>query len=231
MSSGLFFSPYFFAATSNHRKAAWAGMARRSETGSPLVIRSVKNVPLSGRRVFIRIDLDLPIGQARGLPDEHRIAEALPTIRHALDQRARVILATHQGNPRAKWSEKRTIEETALQIVERLNCEARLADDCIGDGVRKLVQDLGEGELLILENLAMNQGEILNDRRFAEQLALFCDVFVNESFAQANRALASTVTLPNLVQDKCAGLSFLREANRLEAARIKLLPACEALAI
>lgn len=195
------------------------------------MIRSVKNVALCGRRAFIRIDLDLPIGQAQGLPDEHRIAEALPTIRYALEQRARVILATHQGNPRAKWSGKRSIEQTALQIVERLNCEARLADDCIGDGVRKLVQDLGDGQLLILENLAMNQGEIRNDRHFAEQLAALCDVFVNESFAQANRTLASTVALPRLVQDKCAGLNFLREVNRLEAARLKLLPACEALAI
>ncbi len=195
------------------------------------MIRSVKNVALGGRRVFIRIDLDLPLGQAQGLPDEHRIAEALPTIRYVLEQRARVILATHQGNPRAKWSAARTIEPAAQQIVERLDCEARLADDCIGDGVHKLVQDLGEGELLFLENLAMNQGEIQNERHFAEKLAALCDVFVNESFAQANRALASTVALPSLVQDKCAGLHFLREANRLEAARIKLLPACEALSI
>ena len=192
------------------------------------MIRSVKNVALAGRRVLIRADFDRPIGQTQGLP-EHRIAEALPTLRHALDQKARVILATHQGNPRAKWSEARTLEPSAARLVELLGHEVRLADDCIGDGVRKLVQDLGEGELLILENLAMNAGEIHGDRRFAEQLAALCDVFVNEAFGQANRALASTVVLPSLVRDRCAGLHFLSEVVRLDAVKLKQLPACEAL--
>lgn len=195
------------------------------------MIRSVKNVALSGRRVLIRLDLDLPVGQKRGVPDDRRFEEALPTIRYALDQRARVILATHQGTPRGRWSEGRTIEPTAARLVELLRCEARFADDCVGDGVRKLVQDLGDGDLLILENLAMNAGEALNDRRFAESLAAFCDVFVNEAFSQANRTFASMATLPTLVSDKCAGLHFLREVNRLEAARVKLLPACEALSV
>ncbi|MDR0965124.1 MAG: phosphoglycerate kinase [Myxococcales bacterium] len=193
------------------------------------MIRTIKNVALTGRRVFIRVDFDLPPGPGQRPFDEARIDEALPTIRYALEQKARVILATHQGNPRAKWTAARTLEPVAQRLVERLGREAKFADDCIGDGVRKLVQDMRDGELLILENLAINPGEIQNERAFAERLSELCDVLVNEAFGQANRALASTTTLPTLVQDACAGLYFLKEANRLDAAKVKLLPACEAL--
>lgn len=192
------------------------------------MIRSVKNIPLAGRRVFIRADFDLPLGKKSGLP-ERRINESLPTIRLALEQKARVVVLTHQGSLKASWNPARTIEPSVQYVVSQLDTEARLADDCAGDAVRKLLSELGEGQLLFLENLACRPDEIEASHDYAAFLARYCDVYVNEAFAQANRRLTSTVLLPALVKDRCAGLHFMEEAVRLDAVRFKHLPACEAL--
>ena len=208
-------------------------MAQGSRAPSSLhrtspVIRSVKNIPLAGRRVFIRADFDLPLGKKSGVP-QRRIADSLPTIRLALEQKARVVVLTHQGSLKAAWHPERTLEPSVQYAVAQLDTEAILADDCAGDAVRKLLGDLGEGQLLFLENLACRSWEIDCRQEYAAFLAKYCDVYVNEAFAQANRRLTSTVLLPALVEDKCAGLRFIEEAARLDAVRFKHLPACEAL--
>lgn len=193
------------------------------------MIQSIKNTQLSGLRVFIRADLDLPLGKKKGVP-ENRIADAIPTIRHALEQKAKVVVITHQGSLKDKWdAERRSLEPTVSRIVQLLDADAILADDCTGDAVKKLVGDLNPGRLLFLENLAMNPDEGACGEGLPRFLAPLCDVFVNDAFSQANRRLASTVLLPQLVPVRCAGIHFMEEVAKADASRLNGLPAYSAL--
>jgi phosphoglycerate kinase len=182
------------------------------------MIRYIDDMQLTGKRVFIRVDFNVPL-EGKRITDDTRIREALPTIRRALELGGKVILASHLGRPKGQ-DPKLSLEPAASRLSELLGSkhEVVLADDCIGDGVRKLVKDLKEGQVLMLENLRFHKEEEANDDAFARELASFADVYINDAFGTAHRAHASTAGMVPHVKEKGAGLLMRKELEYLGGA-------------
>jgi phosphoglycerate kinase len=180
------------------------------------MIRYVDELQLSNKRVFIRVDFNVPLDDQRKVTDDTRIREALPTIQRALKLGGRVMLASHLGRPKGA-DPKLSLEPAAKRLAELLGKphEVLLADDCVGDGVKKLVRDLKEGQVLVLENLRFHKEEEANDEAFARELASLCDVYVNDAFGTAHRAHASTAGMVPFVKEKAAGFLIRKELEYL----------------
>ncbi|PTL78060.1 phosphoglycerate kinase [Vitiosangium sp. GDMCC 1.1324] len=179
------------------------------------MIRYIDDMQLTGKRVFIRVDFNVPL-EGKRITDDTRIREALPTIKRALEMGGKVILASHLGRPKGP-DPKLSLEPVAARLSELLGPkhEVLLADDCVGDGVRKLVKDLKEGQVLMLENLRFHKEEEANDDAFARELASFADVYINDAFGTAHRAHASTAGMVPFVKEKGAGLLMRKELEYL----------------
>ncbi|MCW5570394.1 MAG: phosphoglycerate kinase [Steroidobacteraceae bacterium] len=174
------------------------------------------DVELAGKRVMIREDLNVPVDKGVVTSDA-RIRAALPTIELALKKKAKVILASHLGRPKGKPEDKEkfTLEPAAERLSELLSQDVILADDCVGDGVKKLVKDLKDGQVLLLENLRFHKEEEANDEAFARELASLADVWVNDAFGTAHRAHASTAGMAAFVKEKAAGFLIQKEVEYL----------------
>jgi phosphoglycerate kinase len=183
-----------------------------------MTIRYIDDMQLTGKRVFIRVDFNVPL-EGRRITDDTRIREALPTIQKALELGGKVILASHLGRPKGV-EPKLSLEPAASRLSELLGGkhEVILADDCVGDGVRKLVKDQKEGQVLMLENLRFHKEEEANDESFARELASFADVYINDAFGTAHRAHASTAGMVPHVKEKGAGLLMRKELEYLGGA-------------
>jgi phosphoglycerate kinase len=182
-----------------------------------MALRTLDALDLAGKRVFIRVDFNVPLDAAGKVTDDARIRAALPTIRLALERRAKLILASHLGRPKGKPEDraKFTLEPAAERLSELLAQDVILADDCVGDGVKKLVRDLKEGQVLLLENLRFHPEEEANDEGFARELASLADVWVNDAFGTAHRAHASTAGMAAFVKEKAAGFLIQKEVEYL----------------
>jgi phosphoglycerate kinase len=181
------------------------------------MIKSIADLPddhLAGRRVFIRVDFNVPLTPARGVADDSRIRASLPTIEHAVRRGARVVLGSHLGRPKGP-TPALSLEPVGVRLAELLAREVLLTDEAVGDGARKVVADLREGDVALLENLRFFAGEEANDDQFARQLAAYADVYVNDAFGTAHRAHASTAGMIKLVAQKAAGLLMMKEIEFL----------------
>ncbi len=186
---------------------------------SPTGIRSIEDLDLAGRRVFLRVDFNVPLSGGE-VSDDTRIRAALPTIALAVERGGHVVLASHLGRPKGERKPELSLEPAARRLAELLpSGEVTLADDCIGDGARKVVNDLRDGQVALLENLRFHAGEEANDEGFARELAKLCDVYVNDAFGAAHRAHASVQALPRLVRERAAGLLMLKELDTLSRLR------------
>src|SRR5215831_9558713 len=134
-------------------------------------IRTLTELAIEGRRVFIRVDFNVPLTPARGVADDTRIREALPTVRQVLSRGGRAVLASHLGRPKGKPDPKSSLEPVGVRLAELLGQEVMLADEPVGDGARKVVSDLRDGQVALLENLRWHPGEEANDEQFARTLA------------------------------------------------------------
>ena len=172
-------------------------------------IKTISELDIAGRRVFIRVDFNVPLTPAGGVAEDTRIRESLPTIKYAIEQGARVILASHLGRPKGKPDPKYTLMPVGERLAELLGTEVVLTDEPVGDGARKVVGDLKAGKVAMLENLRFSPGEETNDDTFAKGLASYADVYVNDAFGSAHRAHASTVGIAKHVASK--GMGFLME--------------------
>ncbi|HMJ15943.1 MAG TPA: phosphoglycerate kinase [Polyangiaceae bacterium] len=171
-------------------------------------IRTVEELDLENRRVFIRVDFNVPFdSKTKTITDDERIRAALPTIKHAVGRGARVILASHFGRPKGKPNSEFSMEPIGARLSELSGLEVHLPDDCIGDAPKKVIQDLREGQICLLENLRFHAEEEANDDAFAQKLAALCDVYVNDAFGAAHRAHASVDALPRAIKER--GMGFL----------------------
>lgn len=178
-------------------------------------MRSVADLPIEGKRVFVRVDFNVPLTPARGVADDSRIRASLPTIRHLIDRGARIVLGSHLGRPKGKHKPEYSLEPVAAHLASLIERDVVLTDEPVGDGARKVVADMREGQLVLLENLRFSPGEEANDDAFARQLASYADVYVNDAFGTAHRAHASTVGMIKHVPERGAGFLMLREVDFL----------------
>jgi len=178
------------------------------------MIKSIAELPIEGKRVFLRVDLNVPLTPAKGVADDSRIRACLPTIEHAIKRGARVVLASHLGRPKGP-TPGLSLEPVGARLAELLGKEVFLTDEAVGDGARKVVADLRDGDVALLENLRFFPGEEANDDQFARQLAGYADVYVNDAFGTAHRAHASTVGMIQHVAVKGAGLLMKKEIEFL----------------
>jgi phosphoglycerate kinase len=180
-----------------------------------MAAKTIADLDLQGRRVFIRVDYNVPLTPAGGVSDATRIRESLPTINHAIERGARVVLASHLGRPRGRVRTEQSLLPAAAYLAEALGRDVVLADEPAGDGAKKVVYDLRDGGVAMLENLRFAPGEEANDETFARALATYADVYVNDAFGTAHRAHASTVGMVKYVASKGMGFLMEREAKML----------------
>jgi phosphoglycerate kinase len=180
------------------------------------MVKYIDELKLDGKRVFIRVDFNVPLNDAQAITDDTRIREALPTIQAALKGGGKVILASHLGRPKGP-DPKLSLMPVGKRLAELLGkpYEVLMADDCVGEGVGKQAKELKPGQVLLLENLRFHKQEEANDEAFAKQLASFADVYCNDAFGTAHRAHASTAGMVPFVKEKCAGLLMKKEIEQL----------------
>jgi phosphoglycerate kinase len=176
--------------------------------------RSVKDLDLKGRKLFIRVDFNVPIKDGR-ITDDTRIRASLPTIRYALEQNAMVVLASHLGRPKGKPNPQYSLRPVAARLSELLGRPVQFAEDCVGPAAKDAIEKAGPGGVVLLENLRFHSEEEKNDSAFARQLAELADVYVNDAFGSAHRAHASTEGIVHHSKEVAAGLLMMAELEYL----------------
>ena len=182
---------------------------------------SIRDLDLTGKRVFIRVDFNVPLSKDGTISDDTRIRETIPTIEYALRRKARVILAAHLGRPKGKPVDSMSLRPVVARLRMLLDHvldedeNVAFAPDCVGTVAQEMAKNLEPGQTLLLENLRFHAGEETNDPGFAKELASLCDVYVNDAFGAAHRAHASTEGMTHLVGQAAAGLLMEKELNYL----------------
>src|SRR5919106_1526988 len=177
--------------------------------------RSIRQLTLKGRRVFVRVDFNVPI-KGGVIGDDTRIRETLPTIRHAIEQGASaVVLASHLGRPKGKPNPEMSLRPVATRIEELMRVPVIFAEDCVGPAAEDAVKRAQPGDVVLLENLRFHAEEEANDPGFAKRLAALADVYVNDAFGAAHRAHASVEAIVRRIPDAGAGLLMERELKYL----------------
>jgi len=176
-------------------------------------MKYVDQIDLKGKRVFIRVDFNVPMDDAGNITDDARIRAHLPTINYAMDQKAKVIIGSHMGRPKGKKAEKFSLKPVAKRLSALLNKEVVFLDDCVGETVENAISNAQAGDVILLENLRFYIGEEKNDPEFAKQLARLCDVYVDDAFAVSHRKAASNTAITELVEVCAAGFLLRNELD------------------
>lgn len=171
-------------------------------------MKSIRDFDLKGKKVFIRVDFNVPL-EGGVIQDDTRIIEALPTIEYALKAGGKVILCSHLGRPKGKRVPELSLKPVYEYLKSKLNVPVKYLEDIVGDAADKELASLKEGEILLLENVRFYEGETKNDPEFAKILSKFVDVYINDAFSVCHRAHASVVGVAQLAQER--GIGFLTE--------------------
>ena len=184
-----------------------------------MAIRYIDEIKdLKGKKVFIRVDFNIPQDENGAITEDTRIAGAVPTIKYALEQGARVVLASHLGRPKGEKKAKYSMTPASVRLSELLGTPVIQAPDCFGPEVDALVQALQPGEALMLENVRFYPGEEKNDAAFAEKLANGCEIYVNDAFAVSHRAHASVEAITKNIPVIAAGFLMRNEMTFFDKA-------------
>ncbi|HYY68975.1 MAG TPA: phosphoglycerate kinase [Terriglobales bacterium] len=182
---------------------------------------SIKDLDLKGKRVFLRVDFNVPLDDSGHVMDDTRIVETLPTIEYAVGNHARLVLASHLGRPKGKPNPKMSLKPVAERLRNLLDerigrgINVGFAPDCIGMQAEEMASKLEKGHTVLLENLRFHPEEEANDERFSQELAKLADYYVNDAFGTAHRAHASTVGITKFVKKSAAGLLMQKELDYL----------------
>lgn len=179
-------------------------------------IKKITELNLKDKRVFIRVDFNVPIENDK-IVDDFRIRAALPTIKYALAQEAKVIIASHMGRPKTEEDKKTmSLEIVAERLRELLECDVVFVHEADGNAPKGLFPALKRNQILLLENLRFSEGEESNSHEMASQLASYTDVYINDAFGASHRAHASIVGLPSIVREKGIGFLIEKEIDMLD---------------
>jgi phosphoglycerate kinase len=176
-------------------------------------MKYIDGMDIKGKRVLFRFDYNVPLDKDQNITDDTRIRATLPTINYALDENARIIIISHLGRPKGKRIDRMSLAPVAKRLARLLDKEVRMADDCIGEEVRKRIDALKPRDIILLENLRFHPQEEANDDGFARELASYCDVYVDDAFGNAHRTHASNVGITKFTKDCGAGFLMKKELN------------------
>jgi phosphoglycerate kinase len=176
----------------------------------------LKDLDLRGKRVFLRVDFNVPMDEEGNIIDDGRIIASLPTINYIREGGGMVIIGTHLGRPKGKVIERLSLSPISKRLGELLGGRVKIAPDCVGRETKEMVKRMVERDVLILENLRFHSEEEANDPGFAKELASMVDIYVNDAFACLHRAHTSVVGVPRFVPVRAAGLLLEREIEILE---------------
>ncbi|ADG92088.1 Phosphoglycerate kinase [Arcobacter nitrofigilis DSM 7299] len=176
-------------------------------------LQELKNIDISGKKIFIRCDFNVPMDEDNNITDDRRIRSALNTIRYCIDHDCSVILASHFGRPKEPFDEKYSLKPIAKRLHTLLKQEIKMAKNIVQDDTLEIAKNLEIGDILLLENLRFHEGETKNDEEFAKKLASMADVYVNDAFGVSHRAHASVEGITNYfdMQHKAAGFLLAKE--------------------
>src|SRR3989338_2922819 len=179
--------------------------------------KTIKDVNIKGKRVLMRVDFNVPLNKDLKIEDDTRITAALPTIKYAIEQGAKVVLMSHLGRPKGV-NESERLTPVAKRLSELLGKNAAKPDDCIGPDVEKAVSAMEDGDVILLENLRFHPEEEKNDPGFAKKLASLGEIYVNDAFGTAHRAHASTEGVTKFIKVCVAGFLLAKEIEYFEKA-------------
>lgn len=191
------------------------GTAQRGERRR---VKTIKEVDIKGKRVFFRVDFNVPLDDYQNITDDSRIRAVLPTLKYALDHRAKLIIGSHLGRPKGKVVPKMSLSPVAKRLGRLLEKEVKMAPDCIGADVDKMVSQMKEDDVLLLENLRFHPEEEKNEDAFAKALAGLCDVYVNDAFAVSHRINASVAAITKYAPVSSAGFLMQKELDYFKKA-------------
>ena len=168
--------------------------------------KNIESIAVSGKKVLVRCDFNVPLDADKNITDETRILGALPTIQYLVKNGARVILCSHLGRPKGEVNPKYSLAPVAKRLSEHLGKEVKMAEDVIGDSAKALVAAMGDGDVVLLENVRYHKEEEKNDPEFSKALASLAEVYVNDAFGTAHRAHASTAGVADYLPAVCGYL-------------------------
>lgn len=178
-------------------------------------IRSVRDLALEGKTVFLRLDLNVPMENGK-ITDETRLRATIPTIQYIMEKGAKIVMASHLGRPKSADDQQYSLEPVAKRMSELLDAEVMLFDDPSSDGAKGLLVGMKKNQLVLLENVRFVPGETKDSEEFAGVLASYCDVYVNDAFGASHRAHATIHALPKLMKEKGIGLLIEKEIGMLD---------------
>jgi phosphoglycerate kinase len=181
-------------------------------------MRSIKNTAISGKKVLIRVDFNVPMDEHQNITDDTRIRAVLPTLKYALDHNAVLIIASHLGRPKGKVVPEFSLAPVAKRLARLLEENVIMAPNCVGPDVEKIVSNMNTGDVVLLENLRFHPEEQKNDDGFADELAKLCDVYVNDAFAVSHRSNASVVAITKYAPLSVAGFLLQKELDYFKKA-------------
>lgn len=191
-----------------------------NEIGKVFKMKYIDQIDMKGKRVFLRVDFNVPMDKEGNVTSDKRVRASIPTITYALEKGAKLIVASHLGRPKGKRVAEMSLKPVVKVLSDLLKKEVLFLEDCVGPVVEQGVARLQEGQIILLENLRFQPGEDKNDAQFAKQLAALCDVYIDDAFAVSHRAAASNSAITEFVPVCAAGFLLKNEVEYFKKAMV-----------